>query len=326
MLREGWAEAGERGSRWATASLLRSAGAKRRGVGTASLPSDTWPAAALPPGQGDPGHLLLHASPGAAEAPYAASRFALFCCAPGCRRPQSLRYVSLRAAPGRVTVPSAAPARCTGGSSQVSPLGEGACFQLLSREVCCPVAGGDLSLAGVLTLPGTWGSVFRDTEDFNFPLLWMVMRPASLSHVLNVEQRWLAENLLVKWRECEKRAGRGWEHLDVGAFQGAAEVSCRQRGQQWDVLSEPSCKRQHFPSAENDLTRPHLCFHCSLPFKDAPGIRAEVPGDQDLVIPVQAVQGTDTSLFPFAASQEGRAAAEAQGHFVTLGVNDFFRR
>lgn len=121
---------------------------------------------------------------------------------------------------GGVTVPSAAPAPscCTGGSSQVSPLGEGACFQLLSREVCCPVAGSDLSLVGVLTLPGTRGSIFQDTEDFNLPLLWMVMRPASLSHVLNVEQRWLAENPLVKWRECEKRAGRGWEHLDVGAF------------------------------------------------------------------------------------------------------------
>lgn len=171
-----------------------------------------------------------------------------------------------------------------------------------------PVAGGGLLFAGVLSLPGTRGSVFLGTGDFDFPLLWVVMGPAGLSHVLDGEQRGLAENLLVSWRKCEERAGED-ESILMGAhsYLGAAEANRRQRGEEWEILSEPHWAGHHFPRAGSDPASPHLRFHRSLPW--SPCSHA---GHRRVLAP------------PFPASQEGRATAGALGHCTDLRVNDFF--
>lgn len=153
----------------------------------------------------------------------------------------------------------------------------------------------------------------------------MVMRPAGLSHVLNGEQRGLAENLLVKWR-CTERAGRGWAHLDVGAFLSRScwsELQAARTGVGhlvWTVL-----QRTALPTDWRWSDETHLCFHRSFPFKDAPGTR----GSGYLEI------STRSSLYrlckgqtrPCSHSQPRRKAEPVQrhrGNLVTLCLNDYF--
>lgn len=118
----------------------------------------------------------------------------------------------------------------------------------------------------------------------------------------------LAENLLVSWRKCEERAGED-ESILMGArsYLGAAEANRRQRGEEWEILSEPHWAGHHFPRAGSEPASPHLRFHRSLPW--SPCSHA---GHRRVLAP------------PFPASQEGRAAAGALGHCTDLRVNDFF--